>query len=89
MHHGTALFVEAAREKEFPTVDGGPSTPGWRAEPPVRDEAWGVAGLRCTAHLAILPIFFPQLDLGAYHTCRPAEDPGRVAYQRRWPRAIR
>ncbi|APD47253.1 glutathione S-transferase family protein [Synechococcus sp. CS-602] len=78
----TALFVEAAREKEFPRLMAALNT---RLEggAPLLGEAWGVADCAVQAHLAYLPIFFPQLDLGAYPHVQASIEAtqGRVAYQ--------
>jgi len=78
----TALFVESARQKEFPRLmaalngrlEGGA---------PLLGGAWGVADCAVQAHLAYLPVFFPQLDLSPYpnvQSCITATQ-ARPAYQ--------
>ncbi|MCP9850156.1 glutathione S-transferase family protein [Cyanobium sp. Morenito 9A2] len=61
----TALFVASNRDDEFPRLmvvldrllaAGSPLVGG----------AWGVADCAVEAHLAYLPVFFPQLDLSPY-----------------------
>ena len=66
----TTLFVASSREKEFPRMmgvldgllAGGRSllAGAWG------DPEWGAADCAVQAHLAYLPIFFPQLDLSPY-----------------------
>ncbi len=60
----TALFVPANREREFPrlmeVLDGRLSAG------PLLGGAWSVADCAVHAHLAYLPIFFPQIDLSPY-----------------------
>jgi glutathione S-transferase len=78
----TALFVEAAREREFPRLmealdqrlaDGRP----------LIGEVWGVADCAVNAHLAYLPVFFPQLDLSPYPAVQATIEAtrSRPAYQ--------
>ena len=60
----TALFVPANREREFPrlmeVLDGRLSAG------PLIGNSWSVADCAVHAHLAYLPIFFPQIDLSPY-----------------------
>jgi glutathione S-transferase len=60
----TALFVPANREREFPrlmeVLDGRLSAG------PLIGNSWSVADCAVNAHLAYLPIFFPQIDLNPY-----------------------
>jgi len=78
----TALFVESAREKEFPRLMTALNT---RLEggAPLLGAAWGVADCAIEAHLAYLPVFFPQLDLGPYPNVQAciAATQGRAAYR--------
>ncbi len=78
----TALFVESAREREFPrlmaSLDG--LLAGGR---PLLGSSWGVADCAVNAHLAYLPVFFPQLDLSPYPAVQAAirATQERPAYQ--------
>ncbi|MEB3332928.1 MAG: glutathione S-transferase family protein [Synechococcaceae cyanobacterium] len=79
----TALFVPSNREREFPrlmTVLDGLLTGGR----PLLGETWGVADCAVQAHLAYLPIFFPQIDLSPYPNVQAAisATQQRPAYQR-------
>ncbi len=78
----TALFVEAAREREFPRLMQALDAllAGGR---PLLGEAWGVADCAVNAHLAYLPVFFPQLDLSPYPAVQAiiAATRERPAYQ--------
>jgi glutathione S-transferase len=78
----TALFVESAREREFPRLMTSLDrllAPGR----PLLGEAWGVADCAVNAHLAYLPVFFPQLDLSPYPNVQAtiAATRARPAYQ--------
>lgn len=61
----TALFVESAREREFPRLMAALEQILATGSPLI-GEAWGVADCAVNAHLAYLPVFFPQLDLSPY-----------------------
>ncbi len=61
----TALFVESAREREFPALMQVLDTRLGGGAPLLGDR-WGVADCAVNAHLAYLPVFFPQLDLSPY-----------------------
>ena len=78
----TALFVESARETEFPrlmaALDG-----RLESGAPLVGDAWGVADCAIQGHLAYLPLFFPKLDLSPYphvQACIAATQ-GRAAYR--------
>jgi len=61
----TALFVPSNREREFAplmTVLDQRLADGH----PLVGDAWGVADCAVEAHLAYLPVFFPDLDLSAW-----------------------
>jgi glutathione S-transferase len=77
----TALFVPSSREKEFPrllTVLDGLLEPGT----PLVGDAWGVSDCAVEAHLAYLPVFFPEIDLSPYPQVAARIDAtrGREAY---------
>ena len=61
----TALFNPSQRETEFPRLLGVLDpllVPGGS----ISGGAWGVADCAINAHLAYLPIFFPQIDLSPW-----------------------
>ncbi len=61
----TALFNPSQRETEFPRLLGilnGLLVPGGS----ITGGSWGVADCAINAHLAYLPIFFPQIDLSPW-----------------------
>lgn len=79
----TALFVPSNRETEFPrllAVLDGLLEPGT----PLVGDTWGVSDCAIEAHLAYLPVFFPQIDLTPYpHVAARIEATrARPAYQR-------
>ncbi|MFM8526341.1 MAG: glutathione S-transferase family protein [Cyanobacteriota bacterium] len=64
-----ALFVPSSREREFSrlmTVLEQLLAPG----EPLIGSSWGVADCVVQAHLAYLPVFFPDLDLSPYPQVR-------------------
>ena len=68
----TALFNPSQRETEFPRLLGVLDpllVPGGS----ISGGAWGVADCAINAHLAYLPIFFPQIDLSPWPAWRPRE----------------
>ena len=79
----TALFVPSSREREFTplmtVLDR--QLAGGR---PLVGEAWGVADCAVEAHLAYLPVFFPDLDLSAWPAVERciADVQSRPAYRR-------
>ncbi|MCT0198690.1 glutathione S-transferase family protein [Synechococcus sp. CS-1325] len=78
----TALFVESARQKEFPRLMAALNN-RLAGGAPLLGTAWGVADCAVQAHLAYLPVFFPQLDLSPYPNVQSciAATQARPAYQ--------
>jgi glutathione S-transferase len=78
----TALFVESAREREFPRLMAALDKRLADGHPLI-GEAWGVADCAVNAHLAYLPVFFPQLDLSPYPAVQTTIEATRArpAYQ--------
>lgn len=62
-----ALFVPSSREREFTRLMAVLDHCLSSGEPLV-GSSWGVADCVVQAHLAYLPVFFPELDLSAYPT---------------------
>lgn len=62
-----ALFVPSSREREFSRLMAVLDQLLASGEPLV-GTSWGVADCVVQAHLAYLPVFFPELDLSAYPT---------------------
>ncbi len=60
----TALFVPSSREREFPRLME--VLDGLLAKGPLLGDGWSVADCAVNAHLAYLPIFFPQIDLSPW-----------------------
>ncbi|MCP9791839.1 glutathione S-transferase family protein [Vulcanococcus limneticus Candia 3F8] len=60
----TALFVPSSREREFPRLLE--VLDGLLAQGPLLGDGWSVADCAVHAHLAYLPIFFPQIDLSPW-----------------------
>ncbi len=60
----SALFVPSSREREFPRLME--VLDGVLARGPLLGADWSVADCAVNAHLAYLPIFFPQLDLSPW-----------------------
>jgi glutathione S-transferase len=78
----TALFVESAREREFPRLMAALDQRLAEATPLI-GASWGVADCAVNAHLAYLPIFFSQLDLSPYPAVQATIEATRArpAYQ--------
>lgn len=78
----TALFVESAREREFPRLMAALDKLLAKGSP-LLGEVWGVADCAVNAHLAYLPVFFPQLDLSPYPAVQATIEATRArpAYQ--------
>jgi glutathione S-transferase len=64
----TALFVPANREREFPRLMA--TLDALLAGGPLLEGGWGAADCAVQAHLAYLPVFFPQIDLSPYPAVR-------------------
>ncbi|MCP9816060.1 glutathione S-transferase family protein [Synechococcus sp. GreenBA-s] len=60
----TALFVPSSREREFPRLME--VLDALLAKGPLLGDGWSVADCAVNAHLAYLPIFFPQIDLSPW-----------------------
>ncbi len=60
----TALFVPSSREREFPRLLE--VLDSLLAQGPLLGDGWSVADCAVQAHLAYLPIFFPQIDLSPW-----------------------
>lgn len=78
-----ALFVPSSREREFNRLMG-VLDPLLGSGEPLVGSSWGVADCVVQAHLAYLPVFFPELDLTPWPRVRAliASTAQRPAYRR-------
>ena len=60
-----ALFVRSSREREFPQLMA-VLNQQLEVDRPLVGGVWGAADCAVQAHLAYLPLFFPEMDLSPY-----------------------